>query len=144
MCFVLLANASFVASGTFLQQLLACLTFTLESEDLFFWYKKKKVISMNYCSSISNWKQWRWLRFDLIFSMRNIYINSNLNPLTKLTSSNRSTELKDILTWNISQMITKTIPISMGIVISYVMKQSMESQWKLRHDQNFPMEEKPL
>ena len=144
MCFVLLANASFAASGTFLQQLLACLNFTLESEDLFFWYKQKKVISMNYGSSISNWKQWRWLRFDLIFSMRNIYINSNLNPLTKLTSSNRSTELKDILPWNISQMITKTIPISMGIVISYAMKQSMESQWKLRHDQNFPMEEKPL
>ena len=42
MCFVLLANASFAASGTFLQQLLACLNFTLESEDLFFWYKKKK------------------------------------------------------------------------------------------------------
>ena len=144
MCFVLLANASFAASGTFLQQLLACLNFTLESEDLFFWYKQKKVISMNYGSSISNWKQWRWLRFDLIFSMRNIYINSNLNPLTKLTSSNRSTELKDILPWNISQMITKTIPISMGIVINYAMKQSMESQWKLRHDQNFPMEEKPL
>ena len=41
MCFVLLANASFAASGTFLQQLLACLKFTLESEDLFFWYKKK-------------------------------------------------------------------------------------------------------
>ena len=37
--FVLLAYASLAASRTFLQQLLACLNFTLESEDLFFWYK---------------------------------------------------------------------------------------------------------
>ena len=42
MCFVLLANASFAASGTFLQQLLACLNFTLESEDFSLWYKRKK------------------------------------------------------------------------------------------------------
>ena len=31
---------------------------------------KKKVISMNYDSSTSCWKRWRWLRFDLIFMMR--------------------------------------------------------------------------
>ena len=54
--------------------------------------------------------------------MRNRYINSNLNPLTKFTSSSRSTELKDILPWNISQMIKKTIPISARIVISNAMK----------------------
>ena len=65
------------------------------------------------------------MRLDLIFSMWHIYINSNLNPLTKFTSSSRSTELKDILPWNISQMITKTISISVKIVISYAMKQGM-------------------
>ena len=83
----------------------------------------KKVISMNYASSTSSWKPWRWMRLDLIFSMRDIYINSNLNPLTKFTSSSRSTKFKDILSWNISQMITKTIPISTRIGISYAMKQ---------------------
>ena len=62
------------------------------------------------------------MRLDLIFSMRDIYINSNLNALTKFTSSSRSTKFKDILPWNISQMITKTIPISTRIVISYAMK----------------------
>ena len=82
----------------------------------------KKVISMNYGSSTSSWKPWRWMRLDLIFSMWYIYINSNLNPLTKFTSSSRSTKFKDILPWNISQMITKTIPISTRIVISYAMK----------------------
>ena len=40
--FVLLAHASLTASRTFLQRLLACLNFTLESEDLSFWYRQKK------------------------------------------------------------------------------------------------------
>ena len=82
----------------------------------------KKVISMNYGSRTSSWKLWRWVRLDLKFSVRDIYINSNLNPLTKYTSSRRSTKLKDILQWNISQMITKTIPMSTRIVISYGVK----------------------
>ena len=59
----------------------------------------KEVISMSYgSSSKSSWKQWRWVRLDLIFS--------NLNPHTKFASSNRSIKLKDSLSWNISQMIT--------------------------------------
>ena len=40
--FVLLAYASLAASRTLLQRLLACLNFTLELEDLSFWYKQKK------------------------------------------------------------------------------------------------------
>ena len=39
----------------------------------------KKVISMNYGSSTSSWKWCRWVRLDLILSIRDIYINSNLN-----------------------------------------------------------------
>ena len=85
----------------------------------------KKVISMNYSSSTSSWKPWRWVRLDLILTMRDIYINSNLKPLTKFTSNSRSTEFKDILPWNISQMITKTVPISTRIVISYAMKRDI-------------------
>ena len=77
---------------------------------------------MNYGSSTISWKPWRWMRLDLIFSMRDIDINSNLNPLTKLISSSRSTKFKDMLSSNTSQMITKTVPISMRIVISYAMK----------------------
>ena len=37
--FVLLAYASLAASRTLLQQLLACLNLTLDSEDLSWWYK---------------------------------------------------------------------------------------------------------
>ena len=38
--FVLLAYASLAASRTLSQQLLACLNFSLDSEDLSFWYKE--------------------------------------------------------------------------------------------------------
>ena len=58
-------------------------------------------------------------------SMRDMYINSNLNPLTKFTRSSRSTEFKDIFAWNISVMTTKTVSISTRIVISYVMKRGI-------------------
>ena len=51
--FVLVAYASLAASRSLLQGLLACLNFTLDSEDLFCWYKRKKMISMNYGSSTS-------------------------------------------------------------------------------------------
>ena len=40
--FVLLALASLAASGTLSQHKIACLNFTLDSEDLFCWYKQKK------------------------------------------------------------------------------------------------------
>ena len=49
--FVLVAYASLAASRTLLQRLLACLNFTLDSEDTN--EKTKKVISMNYGSSTS-------------------------------------------------------------------------------------------
>ena len=39
--FVLVAYASLAASRTLLQRLLACLNFTLDSEDLFCWYNEK-------------------------------------------------------------------------------------------------------
>ena len=81
----------------------------------------KKWISTEYCSSRSSWRPWRWVRFDLILSMRDIYINYNLNLFTKFTSSG-STEFKDFLPWNISQMITKTVPISTRIVLRYAVK----------------------
>ena len=40
--FVLLAYASLATWRTLLQQLLACLNFSFDSEDLFCWYKQKK------------------------------------------------------------------------------------------------------
>ena len=147
--FVLLANASLAASRSFLKLFLACLNFTLDSyfrtftlEDLFCCYKRKNVF-------YETWQQQKllkWERLDLILSMKDTYINCNLNPLTKFTSSSRSTEFRDIFPWNIFKMITKAIPISKKIVISYAMKGDIPLWvwWKLRQllDQNFPMEGK--
>ena len=59
---------------------------------------------------------------DLIFTMRDIYINSNPDPLTKLSSSSRSTEFNEILPWNVSQIFAKAVLISARTAISCTMK----------------------
>ena len=150
--FVLLAYANLAASRTLLQQLLACLNLTLNlNQKNYSVGTNKKVISMNYDSSTSSWKPWRWRRLGLILKVRGIYINSNLNLLTKFTSRSRSTEFKDVLPWNIFQ-ITKTIPIRMRIAISYSMKWAIpfwlwwkvNGNWQQQNDQNFPLKGKPL
>ena len=111
--FVLLAHVSLASSKILLQWLLACLI-TLDSEDLFFWYKWKK------------WFLWTITAAQAAENHGDDWglnpLNANLNPPTKFTSSSRRTEFKDILQWNIPQMITKTIPISTRIVISNAMK----------------------
>ena len=48
-----------------------------------------------------------------------IYINSNLDPIAKVTRSSKNTEFKDTLPWNIPQMILLT---STRIIVSYAMK----------------------
>ena len=63
------------------------------------------------------------MRLELILTMRNMYISSSLSPLKKYISISRSTKFKNILQWNISQLITNTFPISTRIVIIYLMKQ---------------------
>ena len=50
--------------------------------------------------------------------MRKIYINSNLETLTKFSCNFRSTAFKYIIPSKILKMITKTILIHTGIVIS--------------------------
>ena len=75
---------------------------------------------LSYSSSTSRWKPWRWMRLNLM--VRDIYINSNLNSLTKFTTSSRSTKFKYILQWNIYQMITNITPISTRISLSYAME----------------------
>ena len=116
-----------VASRTLSQWLL---NFTLDSEDSFHWYKQKK------------WFHFLTEAWTDIYYEGGIYINSNLNPLTKFTSSSKNTKFKDILPWNISQMITKTIEITTKIAISYAMKQGIPFWiwWKVNEnwDNSFP------
>ena len=109
----------------------------------------KKVISMSYGSSTRSWKLWRWVRLDLMLTMRDVYINSVLKPLTIFASSSRSIEFKDILPWNISQMITKTISISTRIVMRWNGASPFEFDGKSMGAETttwseFPNGEKPL
>ena len=92
----------------------ACLNFALDSGDLFCWYKWKSDF----------YELWRWVRLHLILTIRDIYINSNLKPLTKFISNSRR-YLKGIFPWNISQMIIKTIRITTRIVMRYTIKQDI-------------------
>ena len=94
----------------------------------------RKVISMNYGSSTSSWKPWRGVRLDLILMMKDIYINSNLNPLTNLPIEHLSNDHKDCPNQckNSHKLCDET---------GHPIVNLMESQWKLRkqHDQNYPM-----
>ena len=110
--FVLLAYASLEASRKLLN-------FTLYSEDLFCWYKRKKwfLWTIAAAEAAENYEDEWGLTWYLS--------NFNQNPLTKFTSSSRSTEFKDILPWDIFHIITMTIPITTRIVISYAMKQGI-------------------
>ena len=117
--FVLLTYASLAASRTLWQRLLGCLNFTLDSEDLFCWYKQKS-------DFYELWQQHKQLKTIKISEAWPDICNEGyryLKPLIKLTKSRRSTEFKNIV-WSISQMLTKTIPINMRIVKSFMMKQA--------------------
>ena len=116
--FVLLAYASFAASRTFLQQLLVCLNFRirrfillLQTKSDFYelWqqHKQLKTMMMN--------ETWLGTSYEGY-----IYINSNLN--TEFTKSSRRNKFKYILPWNISQVITKNVPISIRIAKIYSIK----------------------
>ena len=109
--FVLLTYTSLTTWRTLLQRSPACLIFTLDSEDSFCWYKKK-----NEFYNFLQHKQLRRVRLDLIITMRDIYISSNMNPLLKFTNSTRI--------------------ISTRIVISYGMKQDILFYvwWKVNGD----------
>ena len=89
------------------------------------------------------------MRFDLILTVRDIYINSNLNPLTKFTSSSsRSTKFKVEQLSNDkkdhpNQHKNSNKPRD---ETGHPVLSLLESQWKLRQqdDQSVPMEGKPL
>ena len=78
-------------------------------------------------------------------------INSNLNPITKFTSISRNAEFKDIIPWNyLNQHKNHSIHHAnrhrLCDKTRHPIVSLMESWRKLRHqhDQNFPMEGKPL
>ena len=89
-------------------------------------------------SSTSGWKPRRCVRLDLIFTLNYIYISCNLNLFKKFTSRSRSTGFKNILPWNISQMIKSTTPINMRIVKNNVIQWDILfwAEWKVNKNWN--------
>ena len=80
--FVLLAYASLAISRTYLQQLLACLNLTLDSENILCSYKWKKLFLWTMAAT----QLWKRVRFDLIFMMKDIYIQKRI-PSTLITAT---------------------------------------------------------
>ena len=103
-CIVLLAYVCLAAWRTLLKQLLACQIFTLDSEDLFDWFKWKKCFLWPMSAVQKPLKTMEMIEFDLILLIRDLYFNFNLKTLTDFINCSRRTEFKDILPWNISQM----------------------------------------
>ena len=62
----------------------------------------KKRISTNYDSSTSCWKPWTWVRFDLILTMRDIYINSSWTNSQNLLATADALSLKNVPMENLS------------------------------------------
>ena len=87
-------------------------------------------------------------RFDLILMMRDIYINSNMNPLKNslAAAEARYPPMEHLLDDH------QDLPISMRMVISYVMKrgiplwicEKVNGNWENNINSNFPMEGKQL
>ena len=104
--FVLLAYASLAASRTFLQRLLACVNFTLDSEDLSFRYKQKK------------WFQWTMAAAQTAENhgdkggLTSYFWWAISRSILTWTHSQNSRAAAEVLRLNIvpciSQMITKT------------------------------------
>ena len=117
--------ASLAASRTLLQRLLACLNFTLEAEDLSFWYKRKKwfLWTMAAAQAAENhgdeWGLTWYLQWGIYTSIPTwTHSQSSLAAVQALS-------FKNILPRNISQMIMMTIPISTRIVISPTLKRGI-------------------
>ena len=112
---VLVVCASLAASRTLLQQLVASVNFTLDS-DLFCWYKWKNWF-LWFMAAVQAGKNLGGLTQYLWWGMYTSIPNWT-HPQNSLAAA-KALEFKDILPWNIFEMIMKTAPISTSIVTSY-------------------------
>ena len=86
--FVLLAYASLAAFWTLLQRLLVYLI-----------VQTKKITSLNYGNSTSNWKPWRWVWLDLILIRTRIITSYTMKRVSLFESEGTSVET-ETTTWS--------------------------------------------
>lgn len=72
--------------------ILACINFALDTRIFFLLVQLKEVISIGIGTNTSNKKS---LRFDLIFTKRDIYINYNLDQLAQFENSFTNSQIRD-------------------------------------------------
>ena len=88
------------SSRTLWQQLLASQNLASGTQDLFWCnYERSVKIRIKYeflwaLTAAQAVRKEGWMRLDMVLSMRNAYISSNLDLATKFKSSNRSTQIK--------------------------------------------------
>ena len=88
------------------------------------------MISINYGSSATSRKLWRWVSLDLIFTMRDIYTSIQIWTHSQNSLAAAETLGLKICSHGTSQIITNTVSMSKGIVISYATKCCFEIDQK--------------
>ena len=82
--------------------------------------------------STSSWKPLWWMRFDLIFMMKDMYINSNLDLIKKFCSRSGNAKSKDPSLECLTND-QEDIPVSMAIFKNCALKRNMpfgfERKW---------------
>ena len=147
--FVLLAYASFIASRTLLQWLLAWLNFTLDSEDLFCWYKQKKwfLWTMAAVQAAENHgNEWgfilylQWGIYTSIPTWKHSQNSLGVAEALNLKIPSHERYFKWSKSVNQHKYGHNLCNETRNPVLSL-----LESQWKSRqqHDENFPMSEFP-
>ena len=145
--FVSLAYASLAASRSVLQQLLACLSFNLDSEDLSIWYKRKKWFLWTVAAGQAagnHGAEWglTWYFWWGIYTSIPTWTYSQNSRQQQKHWVERYPPMEHLSNDHEDRPIQR----------DYSHKQynetenMMESQWKLRlqHNQNIPMEWKPF
>ena len=101
-----------------------CVNFTFRLRRFILLVQISKASSMSYSSNLSSWKLKSYVKLELIYDEGYIHW-FQLGPTHKISTSSRSTKFRDILLWSISQLTTKTVQISMRIVVSSPMKRAV-------------------
>ena len=149
--FVLSAYASLAASRTLLHQLLACPNFTLEAENLSFWYIWKKWFLWTMAATQvaeSHEDEWgfNWYFLWGIYTSIQTWTHSQNSLAASEAPSLKISSHRTSLKWSQNHPNQYKNSHKLWDETGHPIVNLMESQWKLRqqHDQNFPLEGKPL
>ena len=148
--FVLVAYANLAASRFLLQLLLACLNFALDLEDLFGWHKQKNwfLWTMGAAQACENDGDERGLTWYLRWGIYTSFLTWTHSQNSLAAAESLSLKISfhgTSLKWS-RRPWPSANSHKLCDEMGHPVLSLLESQWKLKqqHDQNFPMEGKPL